>query len=114
MLKHSGGGWYLLGIQGLSVVCIVFWGVSSTFLLLWLVNRITPIRMSSKDEILGADYTEHNIRPPRAVEAIQNDSQISQRTQEGVYKPYFTDELATDRSTTPARINHAYQHDEGA
>jgi hypothetical protein len=123
----------LLGVQALAVVCIVFWGVSSTFLLLWLVNKITPIRMDPKDELLGADFTEHNIMPssPRAVEATVNsssngksdDCQISQRSRispqsddkmAGIYKTYFTDESATDRSRAPARINLSYQHDEGA
>lgn len=89
--------------------------------------------MSPKDEILGADYTEHNIMPslPTAAEAITDSSstvrngeiQITQRTRpaqsesdsvSGLYKTYFTDELASDQSETPARINPAYQHDEAA
>lgn len=128
----SGGGWHLFGVQSLAVVCIVFWGVSSTFLLLWLVNKITPLRMDPKDEILGADYTEHNIQQkPAAVEVTANsssngrseESQISQRSKivqseddkmVGIYKSYFTDESASDRSNPPARVNLAYQHDLGA
>lgn len=126
-----GGGWYLFGVQSLSVVCIVFWGVSSTFLLLWLVNKITPLRMEPKDEMLGADYTEHNIQQkPGAVEAVNSslngrneESQISQRPPNvqsadekmaGIYKTYFTDDSASDRSHPPARVNLAYQHDVGA
>lgn len=123
----------MLGVQALAVICIVFWAVSSTFLLLWLVNKVTPIRMSPKDEILGADYTEHNIMPssPTAAEAITDSSstvrngeiQITQRTRpaqsesdsvSGLYKTYFTDELASDQSKTPVKINPAYQHDEAA
>lgn len=87
--------------------------------------------MDPQDEILGADYTEHNIMPsPKAVEAITNSSsngrspenqQISQRNRSpqsddkmaGVYKASFTNELATDRSKAPARDNPAFQHDEG-
>lgn len=86
--------------------------------------------MDPKDEILGADYTEHNISPsPAATETITNSSlngrkpenQISPRNHSaqsvdkmaGVYKTYFTDELASDRSRTTARDNPAYQHDEG-
>jgi Ammonium Transporter Family len=57
----QGGGIYLLGVQALAVVCILFWGISSTFLLLWLVNKLTSIRMKPSDEILGADFTEHNV-----------------------------------------------------
>lgn len=86
--------------------------------------------MDPKDEILGADFTEHNISPPPA--AVETDatsssngrsaeSQISQRSRSsqsddkmaGMYKTYFNDGLATDRSKAPARENPAYQHDEG-
>lgn len=83
--------------------------------------------MDPKDEILGADYSEHNILPsPKAVEATEHPStngecQISQRPRftqsddkmSGVYKTYFTDDSATDRSRPPARDNSAFQHDEG-
>lgn len=126
---ESGGGWYLLGVQALAVVCIAFWAISSTFLLLWLVNRITPLRMDPKDELLGADYSEHNILPsPRAAEQAANssstvrceESQISQRSRfpqsddkmSGAYKTYFNDELATDRSKPPARENPAFENDD--
>jgi hypothetical protein len=85
--------------------------------------------MEAKDEILGADYTEHNIlQKPAAVEATANsssngrseESQISQRPRNvqseddrmvGIYKTYFTDESASDRSNPPVRVNLAYQHD---
>lgn len=129
----EGGGWYLLGVQSLAAVCIVFWGVSSTFLLLWLVNKVTPLRMDPKNELLGADYTEHNImqrpecgglcQPRKSLEVTTNlsnaETQISQRTRTsqsdermaGIYKTYFTDDLATDRSKPPARDNPAYQAD---
>lgn len=91
--------------------------------------------MTAKDEILGADYSEHNIQPrPAAVEITANsnsssngrneESQISQRSRNvqseddkmaGMYKTtYFTDESASDRSVPPTRVNLAYQHDVGA
>jgi len=66
---------YLLSVQALAVICIIFWGICSTFLLLWLVNKITPLRMTVEDEILGADYTEHNIMP--SLQAIEKDMQSS-------------------------------------
>lgn len=66
---------YLLSVQALAVICIIFWGICSTFLLLWLVNKITPLRMNVEDEILGADYTEHNIMP--SLQAIEKDTKSS-------------------------------------
>lgn len=100
------------------------WGFSTTFLLLWLVNKITPLRMTREDELLGADYSEHNIRPPAAVRDVASpsssasalsrsveDSQISQRsarftqsddgskmTSGGAFRIHFTDD------TTPSTL----------
>lgn len=56
-----GGGWYLLGIQSLAALCLLCWGVLTTFILLWIINKIVPIRMDPNDELLGADLTEHLI-----------------------------------------------------
>lgn len=115
----------MLSIQALAVVCIVFWGVSSTFLLLWLVNKVTPLRMTAEDELLGADFAEHGIASStlRAMEAIGNssangrstESQISPRNQSqsdnktpGIYKAFFAEELGKPA----ARENPAYTPDE--
>lgn len=57
-----GGGWYLLGIQALSALCLCCWGVCATTALLWCINKIIPIRMDPNDELLGADLMEHRIR----------------------------------------------------
>ncbi|XP_050312668.1 putative ammonium transporter 2 isoform X1 [Anthonomus grandis grandis] len=58
----KGGGWYLLGVQSLTALCIMSWGVTTTVLLLWFVNKIIPIRMNVHQELLGADITEHLVR----------------------------------------------------
>lgn len=58
----KGGGWYLLGIQSLSALCLTCWGVCSTFLLLWLIDKVIPVRMVPDEEIMGADLMEHRIR----------------------------------------------------
>uniref|UniRef100_A0A6B2E7W1 Ammonium transporter n=1 Tax=Phlebotomus kandelakii TaxID=1109342 RepID=A0A6B2E7W1_9DIPT len=58
----KGGGWYLLGVQSLSVLCLCAWGVLSTFALLWMINKIVPIRMDPNEELLGADLMEHHVR----------------------------------------------------
>ncbi|CAO1387079.1 unnamed protein product [Diamesa serratosioi] len=57
----KGGGWYLLGIQSLCALCLLCWGVFSTFILLWVINKIVPIRMDPNEELLGADLMEHRI-----------------------------------------------------
>lgn len=58
----KGGGWYLLGIQSLSALCLTCWGVCSTFLLLWMIDKVIPVRMDPNEEIVGADLMEHRIR----------------------------------------------------
>lgn len=128
----SGGGFYLLGVQALAVISITVWGIFSTFLLLWLVNKVTPLRMSVEDEILGADYTEHNISPsllPQASMSIFRDGKCEEkstsqgfalhkgkhsdtRKMPGFNKTYFIDELSSDRSKAVTHENVAYQHDE--
>lgn len=72
----KGGGWYLLGVQSLTAVCLAAWGVLVTMLLLWLIDRVMPIRMDPYNELLGADLTEHRIRHgqvgvSRAVSALR-------------------------------------------
>lgn len=72
----KGGGWYLLGIQSLSALCLTCWGVCSTFALLWVINKLIPIRMDPNEELLGADLMEHRIRHSqiglsRALSALQ-------------------------------------------
>lgn len=109
----------MLGVQALTVVCITFWGIFSTFLLLWLVNKITPLRMSIEDEILGADFAEHNISTvasPQANEAksISQGFRLHVDKKMVTSKTYFTDELSTDRSKATTHENPAFQHDENA
>lgn len=60
----KGGGWDLLGIQALSVVCLSVWGFFATYLLLWIINKFLPIRMTPEDELLGGDVVEHNLNRP--------------------------------------------------
>lgn len=57
----KGGGWYLLGIQALSALCLMSWGVLSTFILLYFINKFIPIRMDPNEELLGADLVEHHV-----------------------------------------------------
>ncbi|XP_030022257.2 putative ammonium transporter 2 [Manduca sexta] len=62
----KGGGWYLLGVQSLTAVCLAAWGSLVTMALLWIIDKIMPIRMDPYEELLGADLTEHRIRHGQA------------------------------------------------
>lgn len=57
-----GGGWYLLGIQALSTLCLTIWSLASSVCLLWFINHIIPIRMDAQTELIGADLIEHKVR----------------------------------------------------
>ncbi|XP_077485189.1 putative ammonium transporter 3 [Amblyomma americanum] len=59
-----GGGGYLLGIQALTCVSIALWSAVGTYILLVIVNRLLPIRMSLEHEVLGSDLVEHGIVHP--------------------------------------------------
>ncbi|XP_076653901.1 ammonium transporter isoform X1 [Halictus rubicundus] len=76
----KGGGWCLLGVQCLTVLCLTLWSFFTSLSLLWVINKIIPIRMSVHDELLGADLMEHRIRHmqigvSRAMSALRPDSQ---------------------------------------
>uniref|UniRef100_T1J0P5 Ammonium transporter AmtB-like domain-containing protein n=1 Tax=Strigamia maritima TaxID=126957 RepID=T1J0P5_STRMM len=55
------GGFYFFGIQLLAAVCLATWSALCSFLLLFFINLIVPIRMSEEEELLGADYLEHGV-----------------------------------------------------
>ncbi|XP_011506354.1 PREDICTED: putative ammonium transporter 3 [Ceratosolen solmsi marchali] len=57
----KGGGWYLLGVQLLTGVCLSVWSFTSSVILLWIIDKIIPIRMDEHEELLGADLVEHRI-----------------------------------------------------
>ncbi|XP_017786969.1 PREDICTED: putative ammonium transporter 2 [Nicrophorus vespilloides] len=57
-----GGGFYLLGIQALTCLCLVTWGMCSCMFLLFVINKMVVIRMEVHHELLGADLTEHHIK----------------------------------------------------
>lgn len=63
----KGGGWYLLGIQSLTVLCLATWSFFSSIILLWIVNKIIPLRMSMREELLGADLVEHKIKHSKVI-----------------------------------------------
>ncbi|XP_042909380.1 putative ammonium transporter 3 [Parasteatoda tepidariorum] len=56
------GGFYLMGIQLLSLLVVGVWSGITTLILLKVINLIIPIRMNLEDEEIGADSVEHNIK----------------------------------------------------
>ncbi|GAB0090904.1 Ammonium transporter [Sergentomyia squamirostris] len=58
----KGGGWYLISVQCLGILCICTWATITTYMLLWVINKVIPIRMDPFEELLGADLMEHRVR----------------------------------------------------
>ena len=48
-----------LGVQGLGVTVAGLWSFSTAFLFLWVVNKISPLRVTKDHEYQGLNVTEH-------------------------------------------------------
>lgn len=49
----------MLAVQCFSIVMLFFWGLLSTYPIIWFVNKVIPIRLDPVDEIKGCDLVEH-------------------------------------------------------
>jgi Amt family ammonium transporter len=56
--------WHLLGIQALGVVVCLAWSMVAGWLLWWLVGRITSLRIGRDEELVGMNYSEHQVADP--------------------------------------------------
>ena len=81
LYRYDGYIWngetYLLSIQCLATLIIIVWSCCSTYVILFCIDLICPIRMAEHMELLGADYCEHNVFHPgvgvtRAVSVLQH------------------------------------------
>ncbi|XP_055928659.1 putative ammonium transporter 3 [Argiope bruennichi] len=68
---QKGGGFYLLGIQTLSVIIVGVWSLFMTYILLRVINVVVPLRIKLEDEEVGADAVEHNIKHYKNMEMRQ-------------------------------------------
>nr|XP_054754561.1 putative ammonium transporter 3 [Lytechinus pictus] len=56
-----GGGFWLLGVQLLSVVCLIIWTVVTSFIFLFVLKVTIGLRVSLHEELIGADVVEHGL-----------------------------------------------------
>lgn len=76
-------------MQFLTCVVIIAWSATTTFILLFLINKVKPIRMSPHEELLGADLVEHGIRHQglglsRTVSALRRHSDVDEKLREAL------------------------------
>ncbi|XP_072167497.1 putative ammonium transporter 3 [Diadema setosum] len=57
----KGGGFWLLGVQLLSVVCLCGWTAVTSFLFLYVLKITVGLRVSLHEELMGADIVEHGL-----------------------------------------------------
>lgn len=56
-----GGGFRLLGIQTLGVLCVATWTIITSFILFSVLKATIGLRVSKAEELRGLDYEEHGI-----------------------------------------------------
>jgi Amt family ammonium transporter len=56
-----GGGFKLLGIQTLGILCVAAWTIITSFILFKIVKATVGLRVSKSEELRGLDYEEHGI-----------------------------------------------------
>lgn len=55
-----GGGWHLFSIQLLTTIIVIAWTLIISMILIKFISYWMQIRVSSNDEILGLDLSQHN------------------------------------------------------
>lgn len=53
------GSTYQLKVQAISAISLVIWTGITSFLIIWGVNKISPIRFDEEEEMKGADHVEY-------------------------------------------------------
>ena len=114
-----GGGWYLLGVQCFSIVCLTLWGLICTYPILWTINKIIPIRLDPKDELIGSDLVEHYMGDdlekliPAALDNVRVPSTTfgTNHSQFGL-KSYPYNGSGSVSRRTQFQNNHAFEYDD--
>lgn len=77
------GSFKLLGVQLISIAVIYAFAAVATFIILKVINLITPIRASSEEELLGLDISLHGEHAYSEFEASEKSDEI--QTTQGIH-----------------------------
>ncbi|XP_046350573.1 putative ammonium transporter 3 [Haliotis rufescens] len=72
-----GGGFYLLGVQLLALLTLVAWSAFISFVFLKIIDLTVGLRLSLEDELLGADFVEHNIGSNRQMIEVKASDRVN-------------------------------------
>jgi Amt family ammonium transporter len=56
-----GGGWHQLGVQALSVLVASVYVAITSWVILWVLNKLIGLRVTREAEIKGLDWSEHGV-----------------------------------------------------
>ena len=95
----KGGTWKFLGNQILAIVSIALWSAITTFILLYIIDKIFGLRMTDAEEEVGADYYVHNILYSEETKSIrtltenesENENDSSDETDQGIPSAHVDD-----------------------
>ncbi|PUB11101.1 EAL domain-containing protein [Yoonia sediminilitoris] len=89
-----------LQVQSIGVAAVALWTISMALLTIYLVNRITPIRVSPRQEVIGLDASEHSIG--NAFLDLIEEMKRHQKTGS------FNSRVFVERSTEVGMLAHRY------
>ncbi|MDB5050723.1 MAG: Ammonium transporter [Fibrobacteres bacterium] len=64
MLGHTVGRWEVIRIQAMGAVVCAMYAYAVGFIMWTILNRISPIRVTPDEELVGLNYSEHQVRSP--------------------------------------------------
>lgn len=109
-----GGGWYLFVVQLSGLLIIVLWSVTTTFIMLVIIDKTSGLRMSEEEELLGADWVEHQIRSEPVASRLE---QALLRIDEQHWNKFVQrlyDEVTTHETQPYSRGHRVFSIDQGA
>jgi len=75
-----GGGWSQFGAQTIGVIVNILWFGLTSFILFWLINKVTGMRSDPSHEIQGLDIPEMGAPAYSSVDVIMPGGKLSQQS----------------------------------
>lgn len=89
-----------LMVQATGVVTVALWGFGGGFVVLWILNRVIPLRVSAEDEMAGLNVSEHGA----STDLLELLGEMNSQGQEGD----FTTPVAVEPHTEVGQIASEY------
>ncbi|NET74248.1 MAG: ammonium transporter, partial [Sphaerospermopsis sp. SIO1G2] len=81
-----------IGVQVLGIVVYGVWTFGLMYVLTWIINRYTPIRVTADQEKSGLNYSEHGVRDPwiELIEHMDGQAEKKNWGQRAPVEPFTT------------------------